>query len=459
MRNRITNCFMGISSQPSLGGPTYFVRNVMYNVVLHAFKLHRGSVGDVGLHNTVVKNGDAFSVYSGVTALARLLPQQPVPRRAGRRPTPGTTTAPAGSPSWPTPTRPTRSTTTPTARPPARSPAGSAASASTASPRCGPRRPRPTPSRSTWACSPRPSPTRAARWPRSSRRPTCASGRQRGGERRPGDPQRQRRLRGRGPGRRRVRGRGGGPGLRPAVTARPRRRPLPTASAASPPPPGPPPPPGVPPPPGCRPPPPPPPTVLLLPALPRRRCDPEPTAVGPAGYGGPPSRILQTGRRTPPASSPPLRSDVPRRGAGGDGRTDRGRRRRPDRGRRAGRRAPRPRASTEHERADPLLPRLRGAFTGGVFVAAADLDGDGFAEVVVSPGRRRRSAVQVRDGKTSADRRRLLRHRRPRLPRRRAGGRRRPERRRDDRPGRRGRVRRRPAASRCSTAGRCGARR
>jgi hypothetical protein len=67
MSNRITNCFMGISSQPSLGGPTYFVRNVMYNVILHAFKLHRGSVGDVGLHNTVVKNGDAFSVYSGIT--------------------------------------------------------------------------------------------------------------------------------------------------------------------------------------------------------------------------------------------------------------------------------------------------------------------------------------------------------------------------------------------------------
>jgi parallel beta-helix repeat protein len=67
MRNRITNSFMGISSQPSLGGPTYFIRNAMYNVILHAFKLHRGSVGDVGLHNTVVKNGDAFSVYSGIT--------------------------------------------------------------------------------------------------------------------------------------------------------------------------------------------------------------------------------------------------------------------------------------------------------------------------------------------------------------------------------------------------------
>jgi hypothetical protein len=65
MRNRITNSFTAISSQPSLGGPTYFVRNVIYNA-LHAFKLNRGSDGDVILHNTVVKSGDAFSVYAGV---------------------------------------------------------------------------------------------------------------------------------------------------------------------------------------------------------------------------------------------------------------------------------------------------------------------------------------------------------------------------------------------------------
>jgi hypothetical protein len=65
MRNRITNCFGGISSQPSLGGPTYFIRNVMYNIITNPFKLHNGTVGDVGLHNTVVKNGDAFAVYTG----------------------------------------------------------------------------------------------------------------------------------------------------------------------------------------------------------------------------------------------------------------------------------------------------------------------------------------------------------------------------------------------------------
>ena len=64
-RNRIADSFMGISSQPSLGGPTYFVRNAMYNVLYQAFKLQRSSVGDVGLHNTVVKSGDAFSVNTG----------------------------------------------------------------------------------------------------------------------------------------------------------------------------------------------------------------------------------------------------------------------------------------------------------------------------------------------------------------------------------------------------------
>jgi hypothetical protein len=65
MRNRLTNCFMGISSQPALGGPLYLVRNVLYNVVFEAFKLHNGGSGDVLLHNTVVKSGDAFSVFSG----------------------------------------------------------------------------------------------------------------------------------------------------------------------------------------------------------------------------------------------------------------------------------------------------------------------------------------------------------------------------------------------------------
>ena len=56
-RNRLTNCFVGLSSQPGLGGPTYFIRNAMYNMVHAAFKLKRFSQGDVVLHNTVIKVG------------------------------------------------------------------------------------------------------------------------------------------------------------------------------------------------------------------------------------------------------------------------------------------------------------------------------------------------------------------------------------------------------------------
>ena len=62
--NRITNSFMSMSSQPGLGGPTYFIRNVVYNSILSAFKLQRGSIGDVAFHNTIVKRGDAFGIYT-----------------------------------------------------------------------------------------------------------------------------------------------------------------------------------------------------------------------------------------------------------------------------------------------------------------------------------------------------------------------------------------------------------
>lgn len=71
LRNRVTNAFIAFSSQPGLGGPTYFVRNVAYNVPHVAFKLYRGSSGDVLLHNTIVKAGDAFGLYPGV-AVSRL---------------------------------------------------------------------------------------------------------------------------------------------------------------------------------------------------------------------------------------------------------------------------------------------------------------------------------------------------------------------------------------------------
>ncbi|MFC2076478.1 right-handed parallel beta-helix repeat-containing protein [candidate division KSB1 bacterium] len=62
MRNRLTNCFHGISSQPGLGGPTYIIRNVMYNLTYAPFKLSRHSVGDVVLHNTAIKVGDGLVV-------------------------------------------------------------------------------------------------------------------------------------------------------------------------------------------------------------------------------------------------------------------------------------------------------------------------------------------------------------------------------------------------------------
>lgn len=67
MRNRISNSFIGISGQPTLGGPAYYIRNVMYNIAHIPFKFYRGSIGDIALHNTVIKSGDAFAVYAGVT--------------------------------------------------------------------------------------------------------------------------------------------------------------------------------------------------------------------------------------------------------------------------------------------------------------------------------------------------------------------------------------------------------
>lgn len=69
--NRVSNAFVAFSSQPSLGGPTYFLRNAAYNVGHVAFKLYRNSSGDVLLHNSVVKAGDGFGIYAGVP-VARL---------------------------------------------------------------------------------------------------------------------------------------------------------------------------------------------------------------------------------------------------------------------------------------------------------------------------------------------------------------------------------------------------
>lgn len=62
--NRITNTQASVSFQPNLGEPTYAMFNAIYNVTLEAFKLHNSSFGAVIIHNTVVKNGDGFGVYT-----------------------------------------------------------------------------------------------------------------------------------------------------------------------------------------------------------------------------------------------------------------------------------------------------------------------------------------------------------------------------------------------------------
>lgn len=65
LRNRLTNCFVGLSSQPGLGGPTYFIRNVMYNLITMPFKLGRHSIGDVLFHNTAIKVGNGLAAGGG----------------------------------------------------------------------------------------------------------------------------------------------------------------------------------------------------------------------------------------------------------------------------------------------------------------------------------------------------------------------------------------------------------
>jgi hypothetical protein len=64
LRNRLTNCFVGISSQPGLGGPNYFLRNVMFNIIHESFKISRFSQGDVIQHNTVIKAGDGLGIHT-----------------------------------------------------------------------------------------------------------------------------------------------------------------------------------------------------------------------------------------------------------------------------------------------------------------------------------------------------------------------------------------------------------
>ncbi len=64
MNNRITDAFIGISMQPSLGGPTYIMKNSMYNIVHTALKPYRFSEGDVVMHNTIVKVGSGLTSFT-----------------------------------------------------------------------------------------------------------------------------------------------------------------------------------------------------------------------------------------------------------------------------------------------------------------------------------------------------------------------------------------------------------
>ena len=63
-RNRMTNVFQGITTQPVYAGPVYIFRNVMYNVCIETFKMHNGPSGVLCFHNTSVKLGYPLVMWS-----------------------------------------------------------------------------------------------------------------------------------------------------------------------------------------------------------------------------------------------------------------------------------------------------------------------------------------------------------------------------------------------------------
>ena len=63
-RNRITNCFEGISTQPLYGGPAYIFKNAMYNLEYVPFKMHNNPSGALYFHNTAVKSGVPWSLHT-----------------------------------------------------------------------------------------------------------------------------------------------------------------------------------------------------------------------------------------------------------------------------------------------------------------------------------------------------------------------------------------------------------
>ncbi len=63
-RNRMTNVFQGITTQPIYGGPVYIFRNAQYNIGLEVFKMHNDPSGVLLFHNTSVKAGMPNVLYS-----------------------------------------------------------------------------------------------------------------------------------------------------------------------------------------------------------------------------------------------------------------------------------------------------------------------------------------------------------------------------------------------------------
>jgi len=75
LRNRLTNVYQGISVQPTYGGPTYIIRNVLVNVRVEQVKVHAigngsGGVFDPGgfliYHNTFVSPDQAMKMWGSV---------------------------------------------------------------------------------------------------------------------------------------------------------------------------------------------------------------------------------------------------------------------------------------------------------------------------------------------------------------------------------------------------------
>ncbi len=57
-RNRVMNARMGVSVQPTRGGPTYIFRNELFNLQSVPIKMHNHTTGFFVVHNTGAKHGD-----------------------------------------------------------------------------------------------------------------------------------------------------------------------------------------------------------------------------------------------------------------------------------------------------------------------------------------------------------------------------------------------------------------